>query len=546
MFFKNYFLKILFRFFFVGLSFYLFVICSKNTILLNLPIIFTLFIRGEHTSDFDRKDVLFITYVIIITTGILVYRVDYISTGSLKIYVLIMFIFSIRILLFISSKRIFTLLLGWDGLGVTSFFLIIYYSNNKSVNARLVTILINRVGDLFLVLCIIIIFVDFYFLLKLNKYMCILFILAAMVKSAQIPFAAWLPIAMAAPTPTSALVHSSTLVTAGVYLLSQNTIIRITQIRLVIRVSIATILIANLSAIFRHDLKTIVALSTLRQMRILFIILCIIHKNIIIIHLLNHASFKSILFLIVGVYIIAEESDQDNRFYSKAHKNYLFLIIFFGTLMGLMGIPFWQAFFSKHLYSSISCLLISSMWILVLVWGLIYTTIFYRAKIANIFLKKYFLKAEYNTPPLIKKPFIKGSIMSNIYLGILVTASTILLGFYFQNWSKDYSRVLIKTPSMVLIFLIMGFTITHLILYDYQWHSILIAWSSQSVNMITLWFKIKAYFKISSYFNNIINIILSFFSFFVQTTIIQKLSRREKIFFLFFIISITLLNILIF
>ena len=117
--------------------------------------------------------------------------------------------------LLIFMSTLYGTLIGWDGLGITSFLLVIYYKNRKSLGRRIITALTNRVGDAFLLI-----------LLGLSLYtaggphLClVLLLLTAMTKRAQYPFSRWLPAAMAAPTPVRALVHSSTLVTAGIYLL---------------------------------------------------------------------------------------------------------------------------------------------------------------------------------------------------------------------------------------------------------------------------------------------------------------------------------------
>ena len=130
-------------------------------------------------------------------------------------------------ILLILSPNIIRLLLGWDGLGVTSYLLVVFYQSNKSYNAGIITALTNRIGDVGLLICIGIMFYigDWSFLYFRNsnsnfeKIFLIILVISACTKRAQIPFSAWLPAAMAAPTPVSALVHSSTLVTAGVYLL---------------------------------------------------------------------------------------------------------------------------------------------------------------------------------------------------------------------------------------------------------------------------------------------------------------------------------------
>ena len=127
--------------------------------------------------------------------------------------VVVAFVRSMVLLIFMAT--LYGTLIGWDGLGITSFLLVIYYKNRKSLGRSIITALTNRAGDAFLLI-----------LLGLSLYtaggphLClVLLLLTAMTKRAQYPFSRWLPAAMAAPTPVSALVHSSTLVTAGVYLL---------------------------------------------------------------------------------------------------------------------------------------------------------------------------------------------------------------------------------------------------------------------------------------------------------------------------------------
>lgn len=123
------------------------------------------------------------------------------------------------------SGSLLFLLVGWDGLGITSFALIIYYQRSESLTAGFQTLMINRLGDALIVLSTFLFVLsqqfsfysieDYFFRIGLV----LILALAGLTKSAQYPFRAWLPAAIAAPTPVSALVHSSTLVTAGIFLI---------------------------------------------------------------------------------------------------------------------------------------------------------------------------------------------------------------------------------------------------------------------------------------------------------------------------------------
>jgi len=174
-----------------------------------------------------------------------------------------------------------------------------------------------------------------------------LIILAALTKSAQVPFSAWLPAAIAAPTPVSALVHSSTLVTAGVYLLIRfNEIIGCSKILFLIR--LLTILLSGVGACFEQDAKKIVALSTLRQLGVIIFSLSIGLWELAFFHLLRHAFFKSLLFMCLGIYIHGRLNQQDIRgigfqFASMPVVSGYFL----ASSLSLRGFPFLSGFYSK-------------------------------------------------------------------------------------------------------------------------------------------------------------------------------------------------------
>lgn len=156
----------------------------------------------------------------------------------------------------------------------------IYYQNEKRANAGILTALSNRVGDVAILISISLVFRlggwNFLFLEGLLPSGVLFYlVLAAMTKRAQIPFSAWLPAAMAAPTPVSALVHSSTLVTAGVYLLIRFSprLSGSSALAGLLVLARLTIFIAGLGANFETDLKKIIALSTLRQLGVIIVIL---------------------------------------------------------------------------------------------------------------------------------------------------------------------------------------------------------------------------------------------------------------------------------
>ena len=187
----------------------------------------------------------------------------------------------------------------------------------------------------------------------------VLVVLARMTKRAQIPFSAWLPAAMAAPTPVSALVHSSTLVTAGVYL-----IIRFSPAlegskrqSMLLLLSCLTIFIAGLGANFEYDLKKIIALSTLRQLGVMLRVLSLGYPELSFFHLLRHALFKALLFICAGVVIHRVGDCQDIRYIGGLVK-FMPLTISLMTVanLALCGFPFLAGFYSKDLILEVAFL----------------------------------------------------------------------------------------------------------------------------------------------------------------------------------------------
>ena len=313
------------------------------------------------TFIIDSMSLYFIRLVRLVSGSVMIFRSSYImSEKFFSRFIFLVFMFIISIFLLILSPNIISLLLGWDGLGVTSYLLVIFYQRNKSYNAGILTALTNRLGDVGLLVSIsLIVYLGSWTYLYINinnrtysQILVYLIIISACTKSAQIPFSAWLPAAMAAPTPVSALVHSSTLVTAGVYLL-----IRINLIIIEINISkflrilgMLTIIIAGITAIVEIDIKKVIALSTLRQLGIIIIILGIGNPVLSFFHLISHAFFKAILFICAGLTIHRIKDYQDIR---KMGFNYvninLSVSIIIIANIRLCGLPFLRGFYSKDI-----------------------------------------------------------------------------------------------------------------------------------------------------------------------------------------------------
>jgi NADH-ubiquinone oxidoreductase chain 5 len=257
-------------------------------------------------------------------------------------------------LVLILGSRPIAFIFGWDGLGVTRYLLVAYFSRWDSSNRAIVTILTNRLGDSFLLWF----FVPFLCgtfneeSQMVNTPFVGLLLLTAITKSSQSPFSSWLPQAIAAPTPVSRLVHSSTLVTAGVFLVLKFQILfnSSLSVSLLYLAGWTTSLVSGLISLIEADGKKIVALSTLNQLGLIFVALSFSSKWFVLFHLVTHAFFKSCIFIQFGFIIIGRRGTQDSRHYSGLSMllplNVVFLV---GSVFSLLGLVFTSGFYSKEL-----------------------------------------------------------------------------------------------------------------------------------------------------------------------------------------------------
>nr|UJG45559.1 NADH dehydrogenase subunit 5 [Agabus paludosus] len=311
---------------------------------------------------FDWMSLLFMSFVLFISSMVIFYSNEYMM-GDLNInrFIMLVLMFVLSMMLLIISPNLISILLGWDGLGLVSYCLVIYYQNVKSYNAGMITALMNRIGDVMLLISITWMFnygswnYIFYLDYMKNDFnmeiIGLLVMIAAMTKSAQIPFSSWLPAAMAAPTPVSALVHSSTLVTAGVYLLIRFNIILNEYLSCyLLMISVLTMFMAGLGANFEYDLKKIIALSTLSQLGLMMSILAMGNYNLAFFHLLTHAMFKALLFMCAGCVIHNLKDMQDIRFMGNLMVHMPLTCICMNiSNLALCGMPFLAGFYSKDL-----------------------------------------------------------------------------------------------------------------------------------------------------------------------------------------------------
>lgn len=388
------------------------------------------------------------------------YSHSYIRHEVLKnAFAFIVLLFVASMMFLIIRPSLLSVILGWDGLGLVSYLLVIYYQNYKRYSAGLITCLTNRIGDRALLIRMgwllsegSLDFLFYYASIRKEVIIAASFIvLAAITKRAQIPFSAWLPAAMAAPTPVSALVHSSTLVTAGVYLVLRFfPLFPLSFIKTLLLFRAAlTITISRLGALYETDLKKIIALSTLSQLGLIMMALRMEIYLLAFFHLLTHALFKASLFLCAGRIIHLYRGRQDIRNLSSV-VNFIPLTTrcLLICSLSLGGFPFLAAFYSKDkiieeaFRSGFNPLLLRLLFISVLL------TITYSFRLVYyICSRSYEIKYEAISDD---KVMVKS---------ILVLTFGGIVGGAFFSWlifDSHYDNLFISLKSLIILFLVAG------------------------------------------------------------------------------------------
>jgi len=316
-------------------------------------------------------DPLSITLVLIVTgigTLIHIYSIGYMhgDAGFAKFFAFLnLFIFSMLNL--ILADNFLLIFLGWEGVGLCSYFLIgFWYEKKFTGDAAKKAFIINRIGDFGFMIAMFFIFNTFG-TLEVSKFndalagysigdpllliIALLLFLGATGKSAQIPLFVWLPDAMAGPTPVSALIHAATMVTAGIYLIARTSLLyALTPIasQTIFIIAIITSLVAATIALKQDDIKKILAYSTVSQLGFMFIALGVGAYWVAIFHLITHAFFKALLFLGSGSVIhgMHEEQNIKNMGGLKSKMKITYITFLIGSL-AIAGIPPLSGFFSK-------------------------------------------------------------------------------------------------------------------------------------------------------------------------------------------------------
>ena len=359
--------------FFVS-SWFFFKVLDGNVIEIKL---FNWISNGNLVVDFsfivDSLSVIFCLLISLITSLVLIYSLDYLNGDPyhVKFFSYLNF-FAFSMLTMVLAKNYLVMFLGWEGVGLASYLLVNFWDTRNLANkSALKAVIFNRVGDIFFFAFLALMFIGYgsfdfsiifplcsqvkyqlLFNVNFNELLSFFILIAAMAKSAQIFLHPWLPDAMEGPTPVSALLHSATMVTAGLFLILRSYSIISTAPVICFCISIlglATSLISSFTGLYQYDIKRIIAFSTCSQLGFILFSIGLGNLKFGLFHLFNHAFFKALLFLCAGS-VIHACLEQDIR---KMGGLWKFLPLTYITMLiaslSLAGFPFLSGYYSKDL-----------------------------------------------------------------------------------------------------------------------------------------------------------------------------------------------------
>ena len=334
-------------------------------------------IRFEIGFLVDRLTAIMLVVVTFVSLMVHIYTIGYMSEdpGYQRFFSYIA-LFTFSMLMLVMANNFLQLFFGWEAVGLVSYLLIgFWYTRDTAIFANMKAFLVNRVGDFGFLLGIAAVLMytgslDYNTVFakapalvgqtmqiipgsdwSVMTVICILLFIGAMGKSAQVPLHVWLPDSMEGPTPISALIHAATMVTAGIFMVSRMSPLfelSTTALSFVLVIGSITALFMGFLGLVQHDIKRVVAYSTLSQLGYMTVALGASAYSAAIFHLMTHAFFKALLFLAAGSVIIAMHHEQDMRKMGGL-KKYM-PITYWTSLIGslaLIGFPGFAGFFSK-------------------------------------------------------------------------------------------------------------------------------------------------------------------------------------------------------